>query len=149
MTRIYLLGLVFVFLAACSSSPTTTSHSSLALTALKHARAQIGVKYRYGGTNPATGFDCSGLVYYSYSRAGKRLPRSTKGLYKVSRSVEPSELRPGDLVFFKINRRKVSHVGIYLGNSRFVHAPSTGKHVEVTSLENRYWRKRFSRGGRI
>lgn len=109
----------------------------------------IGVRYRYGGRHPETGFDCSGLVYYSHLRAGKRVPRTSQAQYRASTPVSRQGLREGDLVFFRIKRSRISHVGIYLGDGRFVHAPSTGKKVTVTSLDDPYWRKRFVRGGRV
>lgn len=146
----FFTSILLLTVSACStSSPKQTAHSSSAVVAVKYAKAQIGVPYKYGGNNPGSGFDCSGLVQYSYKQAGIRLPRSTQQLYQATRRIDKDELRPGDLVFFKINRRKVSHVGIYLGNNRFVHAPSSGKKVEITNLEKGYWKKRFSRGGRI
>ncbi len=143
------LTLALLSVAGCSSSPKSSSSASTAMAAVEHARAQIGVKYRYGGASPRSGFDCSGLVYYSYKQAGKRLPRSTNGLYEASTKVTKNSLRPGDLVFFHINRNKISHVGIYLGQNKFVHAPSKGKQVEIASLRSRYWTKHFTRGGRI
>jgi len=145
-----LAALFIISVSACSTSTSKqTAPSSSAVVAIKHAKAQIGVHYKYGGNSPASGFDCSGLIQYSYKQAGIRLPHSTKQLYKITQRVDKDDLRPGDLVFFKINRRKISHVGIYLGNNRFVHAPSTGKRVNIASLDLNYWKKRFSRGGRF
>lgn len=107
---------------------------------------QVGTPYRYGGSSPS-GFDCSGLVQYSYSRAGKRVPRTTKQLWASSPSVERHELRAGDLLFFNIEG-KMSHVGLYLGSRQFVHAPSSGRTVTVASLDAPFYRKAFLRGGR-
>lgn len=107
---------------------------------------QVGVPYRYGGSSPG-GFDCSGLVQYSYSQAGKPLPRTTRQLWSSTRAVGRRELRIGDLVFFNING-KMSHVGLYLGGQRFVHAPSSGRTVTVASLDSSFYKAAFLRGGR-
>ena len=89
-----------------------------------------GKPYRYGGSTPV-GFDCSGLIQYSYARAGVKVPRSTEDLLEASRTIAKRQLRPGDLVFFHQDSKRSSHVGLYIGNDRFVHAPSTGKTVSV------------------
>ena len=112
------------------------------------AMATLGTPYRYGGANPA-GFDCSGLVAYSYEQFGFNVPRTSYKQFKSSRPIYERDLRPGDLVFFRTNGLRVSHVGIYIGNREFVHAPGNGKTVRVTSLDNSYYRKRFVGGGRF
>ena len=110
----------------------------------------LGVKYKYGGTNPSRGFDCSGLVQYSHKAAGVHLPRTTGQQYRASRPISRRYLKPGDLVFFKtVVSRAVSHVGIYLGNNKFIHAPSSGKRVKISSMNERYWRKRYTGAGRV
>ena len=115
-----------------------------------HALSHIGVPYRYGGNSPQTGFDCSGLVGYVYSRgAGVRLPRSTEALSAVGTPVAPESLEPGDLVFFDTLSKPYSHVGIYLGDERFIHAPATGGHVELVDMRKPYWRTRFNGARRI
>ena len=114
--------------------------------AARIALDQVGTPYRYGGSAP-TGFDCSGLVHYSYGRAGKALPRTTGQLWNSTRPVGRSELRHGDLVFFNVDG-KMSHVGLYVGDQKFVHAPSSGRSVSVASLESAYYRSAFVRGGR-
>jgi cell wall-associated NlpC family hydrolase len=106
------------------------------------ARKMVGAPYRYGGADPR-GFDCSGLVYYSYLQAGMRIPRTTSEQYRQSKDVEPSQLQPGDLLFFTISRNKPSHVGIYAGQGRFIHAPSSGKSVSYASLSDNYWKERL------
>ena len=110
------------------------------------ALQQVGVPYRYGGTSP-TGFDCSGLVHYSYSRAGGSVPRTTGQLWDTTARVERADLRPGDLIFFSING-KMQHVGMYIGGNEFVHAPSSGKQVAVASLWTAYYNSAFMRAGR-
>lgn len=115
-----------------------------------HALSHVGVPYRFGGNSPDTGFDCSGLVQYVYSRgAGLALPRNTQSLSEVGAPVPPEALAPGDLVFFDTLRKPYSHVGIYLGDHRFIHAPTTGGHVELVDLRERYWQTRFSGARRL
>ncbi len=107
---------------------------------------QLGVPYRYGGSN-TDGFDCSGLVYYAYSKAGIAIPRTTNTQWRSLQPVAANNLRVGDLLFFNIGG-KVSHVGLYLGSRRFVHAPSSGRDVTIEQLDSAYYRKAFVRGGR-
>lgn len=117
--------------------------------AINAAQEALGAPYKYGGQDPSTGFDCSGLVVFSFLHAGITLPRTALAQLKVSHPVKRHLLRAGDLVFFRISRSRVSHVGIYLGNKRFIHAPSTGKLVSIARLDDPYWKKRFIRAGRI
>jgi cell wall-associated NlpC family hydrolase len=123
--------------------PIGTVHSNVA----EIARQMIGTPYRYGGRTP-DGFDCSGLVYFSYHQAGISVPRSSKEQLKATTPIDLEEAQPGDLLFFR-NWLKVSHVAIYLGDGRFVHAPSTGKQVSVASMDNAYYREHFVRAGRF
>jgi murein DD-endopeptidase len=104
------------------------------------AASMVGKPYRYGGSTPQ-GFDCSGLVHFSFRRAGMSVPRSTKTQRDSSRKVPAARLARGDLLFFNQEGRRSSHVGIYLGGNRFVHAPSSGKRVRVDSLTDTYWQK--------
>jgi cell wall-associated NlpC family hydrolase len=125
---------------------TATRFRELALHALSH----IGVPYRYGGSSPDTGFDCSGFVQYVYRQgAGLALPRNTEALSALGAPVAPADLEAGDLVFFDTLRKPYSHVGIYLGSDRFIHAPATGGYVELVDMRSRYWRTRFSGARRI
>jgi cell wall-associated NlpC family hydrolase len=103
----------------------------------------VGKPYRYGGNSP-NGFDCSGLVQYSYSRVGINIPRTTRSQLNAGTTVSRTSLRAGDLVFFDQEGRKFSHVGIYIGDGRFVHAPSSGKRVRINNLNERYWKKHFT-----
>jgi len=112
------------------------------------AIALVGKPYHYGGFD-LKGFDCSGLVYYIYRELGMEIPRSAAEQHQRASSVERNELLPGDLVFFQINRRRISHVGIYVGENRFVHAPQTGKRVELRNLDDTYFAKRFVGAGRL
>lgn len=117
---------------------------------LVHAMQALGVKYRYGGRSPETGFDCSGLVAHIFERAwGVLLPPSTEALSKVGKAVRRKDLEPGDLVFYNTRNRPYSHVGIYLGDGRFVHAPRAGTTVRVESLDTSYWQARFNGARRL
>lgn len=115
------------------------------------ALSALGIKYRYGGNNPLSGMDCSGFVKYVFEKAwGKDLPRTASEQFHVGEKVSKKELQPGDMVFFKTTRRHdVSHVGIYLGNNEFIHAPRTGEKIRVESINMNYWEKRFSGARRI
>jgi len=114
------------------------------------AMSMIGTHYRYGGNTPESGLDCSGLVRYVFKEAwGAQLPRTSVEISKVGTRVEPEELQPGDLVFYNTLRRGFSHVGIYLGDNKFIHAPSTGKQVRIESMGLAYWKKRFNGARRI
>lgn len=110
----------------------------------------IGVRYKWGGTTPDTGFDCSGLIRYVYSQVtGQPLTGNAQEISRVGETVDRTELRPGDLVFFNTLRRPFSHVGIYLGDSRFVHAPSRGGQVEIVDMSSRYWKSRYNGARRL
>jgi len=104
------------------------------------AASMVGKPYRYGGNTPQ-GFDCSGLVHFSFKNAGMNVPRSTETQRGKSRKVSGTSLTRGDLLFFNQEGKYSSHVGIYLGGQRFVHAPSSGKRVRVDSLTDSYWQK--------
>ena len=145
----YLVGILIILMSGCSSSQKTYQQNPKYQQIISTAKAQLGKPYHYGGTSPKTGFDCSGLINFSYKKAGLTVPRTTTQLYKASSPVKKRHLKRGDLVFFRINRRKISHVGLYLGNGKFVHAPSSGKRVNIANMNDKYWRLRFSRGGRI
>lgn len=107
---------------------------------------QVGVPYRYGG-NTVNGFDCSGLVQYAYASVGKSLPRTTRDLWRQTRPIPANALEVGDLLFFDIEG-KVAHVGLYLGDRRFVHAPASGREVSIEELDSAFYRQAFVRGGR-
>jgi cell wall-associated NlpC family hydrolase len=112
------------------------------------AKSLIGSPYRYGGTSPK-GFDCSGFVYYVFGKAGLSAPRTTKAQFNISQRLPLNQARPGDLLFFKIDSRKLSHVGLYTGAGQFIHASTSQKMVSEASLDNPYWLKRFISVGRI
>ncbi len=117
---------------------------------ITQALGSIGIKYKYGGSSPESGLDCSGLVRYVFKEAwGKELPRTSAELSKVGEKIDKSELQPGDLVFYNTLKRQFSHVGIYLGDNKFIHAPSSGGKVRIESLDGGYWSKRFNGARRI
>ena len=149
-----------VLAAGCTSSPPrdsawqgapgSTVVSDTQREVVRRALGYVGVPYRYGGDSATTGFDCSGLVWRVYRQAaGLRLPRDTYGISRKGVAIPSGELQPGDLVFFNTTRRPYSHVGIYVGENRFVHAPSSGGFVHVTSIRDRYWRQRFDGARRV
>lgn len=117
---------------------------------LEKALDLVGIRYRRGGTSPETGFDCSGFVGHVFRESlGLALPRDAKQISKAGETVEPKDLQPGDLVFFNTMRRAFSHVGIYLGDDRFVHSPRSGGVVRVESMNDSYWRRRFNGARRV
>ena len=119
-------------------------------TTLDRALGFIGIRYRRGGSSPETGFDCSGFVRYIYNETlGLVLPHNAKAISQQGERVERSELQPGDLVFFNTMRRAFSHVGIYLGDNQFVHAPRTGTRVRIEDMSDRYWSRRFNGARRV
>ncbi len=112
---------------------------------LIHAISLIGVQYKFGGDSAQSGFDCSGFVRHVFAQSlSVQLPRSSYAIAKTGEPVEKDELQPGDLVFYNTLRRSFSHVGIYLGEDRFVHSPSRGKRVEIVDMNDNYWKKRFN-----
>ena len=148
-----------LLLSACGSQPTyVNNHPRATLPQyqtdssqrlLRFALQQQGVTYRYGGSRPAAGFDCSGLIQFSYGKIGKRIPRTTRAQYQSSQPIPLSQIRPGDLLFYETEGRSPGHVALYLGQGEMIHAPSSGKHVLVSRLNNPYWRTRLLAAGRF
>ena len=117
---------------------------------LGQAMTLLGVPYKRGGSSAETGFDCSGFVRHLYETSvGRLLPRRAEEQAVATDKIDRSELNPGDLVFFNTMRRTFSHVGIYLGDGKFIHAPSAGKAVRVDDLRAAYWTKRFTGARRV
>lgn len=145
-----------LLLAACgtstprpSGSPETIAQQSLPVSekgneVALYAFGLLDIGYRFGGKNPEAGFDCSGMVSYIYGRAaGIRIQGSAADIARNGRPIERSLLRPGDLVFFNTRNQSFSHVGIYLGDARFIHAPSTNGRVRIDRLNDSYYAQRF------
>ncbi|HWP86285.1 MAG TPA: C40 family peptidase, partial [Burkholderiales bacterium] len=110
----------------------------------------LGVNFKWGSSNPERGFDCSGLVTHVFQQvAGMVLPRNSQSMSKVGEKIDKVDLQPGDLVFFNTRRQPNSHVGIYIGDERFVHAPSRGGEVEISDMQEGYWKKRFNGARRL
>lgn len=113
---------------------------------INRAHELIGVPYHWGGASVSKGFDCSGLLFYLFrSEAGIQIPRSTSSmLNSKAKTIYRRDLKSGDAVFFKHNgRNRMKHVGLYIGNNQFIHAPRTGKSIRIDSLENSYWNKSY------
>jgi len=153
--RALLLTALLAMLAACTpfqrglpgeagAQPQTDRGTAL----LQVAQSRIGAPYRYGGAGPDA-FDCSGLVSYAHGQLGVRVPRSAAQQFAAATPVPRRDLRPGDLVFFRLEGRDVSHVGIYVGDERFVHAPQSGGQVRMASLDEEYFRRHFAGAGRL
>jgi murein DD-endopeptidase len=144
-----------LLIASCSTRLANTDRPTLGHTGVAAgkevvavAKTLIGAPYQYGGTTP-DGFDCSGLVHYAYKEAGLNIPRTTREQLRYAQRVRASNLRPGDVLFFRVSDRKVTHVGIYTGDGRFIHAPSAGGHVAYARMDNPFWEKRLVGAGRL
>lgn len=143
---------VLLLLAGCATTPRSTieapddgaTHQRAADIAL----SLRGHPYRYGANGP-NAFDCSGLVQYAYRRAGARVPRTARAQFDAINRRYLDQLEPGDLVFFRIAGIRVSHVGIFIGDNEFVHAPKSGSDVHISSLEQDYWRSRMVGAGSL
>jgi cell wall-associated NlpC family hydrolase len=123
--------------------PTSVGHE-VAIRAI----SLLGAPYEWGGSGPTT-FDCSGLVRFIHDQLGILVPRTAAEQYSAARPVDIDELEPGDLLFFRIKGRKISHVAIYAGEGRFVHAPQTGRPVELRMLDDEFYRPRLAGAGRL
>lgn len=151
--RLYLLLSILIF-GACSSTKhdaRTTDNDAAAKNLVSYARSLVGIRYKYGGTSPDTGFDCSGFVGHVFRHTlGINLPRSSEEISRRGQAISIDNMRVGDLVFFNTLHRKFSHVGIYLGGNRFIHAPSssTGS-VRTDNMRDDYWKKHYDGARRI
>jgi murein DD-endopeptidase len=139
--------LCVALLTGCASTP-RPREATLGERVAAAAVAQIGRPYRFGGSTPE-GFDCSGLVRYAYLAAGRDVPRTTTEQFRAARLIRQRKLSPGDLLFFRIDSREVTHVAIYTGNGRFVHAPQSGKSVETRALDDEWYAGRLVGVGRL
>jgi cell wall-associated NlpC family hydrolase len=117
---------------------------------LIQAFSLTGIQYKYGGNSPDTGFDCSGFVRYVFNQAAKiTLPPTARAISQIGKSVKKDELQPGDLVFFNTLKSAFSHVGIYIGDNKFIHSPRTGSAVRIDDMSQSYWTKRFNGAQRL
>lgn len=155
------IGLLSVLTACSTPTPVAKKTSPVANTPsvriaeLDHATASselmlqsmslIGTPYRFGGSSRDTGFDCSGMVQYVYQTAlGVSLPRTARDMAGAGRSIPKNQLKVGDLVFFNTNGKKFSHVGLYIGENRFIHSPSKNKTIRINYLSDKYYAQRFT-----
>jgi len=138
-----LLGLVTV--AAANAAARADAPARMRAELIDQARNMMGTPYVWGGATP-DGFDCSGLVQYSFYQIGVEVPRTAALQVEASQPVSIDSLRPGDLLFFDTTKR-YSHVGIYVGKGRFIHAPRTGRAVSISTLHSPYWNDALSRAG--
>jgi cell wall-associated NlpC family hydrolase len=149
-TRRFVLGITAVLLIYGAAAKGEQGDGSIRSDIVVRALTLIDTPYRYGGSTPASGFDCSGLVRYVYhSVAGRQLPRRSEEMGKLGETITRSQLEPGDLVFFDTLARAYSHVAIYIGGGRFLHAPARGGRVRIEALDDRYWRTRFNGARRL
>ena len=140
-----------LLLAACGSTPPlaerATQHSPVSERGHEVALFALGLidtGYRFGGKNPEAGLDCSGMVSYIFGKAASlKVGGSAADIARKGRAIERNNLRPGDLVFFNTRNAAFSHVGVYIGDDRFVHAPATNGKVRIDQLDNRYYAQRF------
>jgi len=170
-TRACILPLLILLLSACASTPdpklrghstqvtglgedysdASASLKAAANDVLFQAIGLVGTPYRYGGNSPEAGFDCSGLINYVFLHsAGLKLPRSTAELIDIKApKIDKDRLYPGDLVYFNTLGGRVSHIGIYVGERRFVHSPSSGGTVRMDNIDTPYWQKHFVEAKRV
>jgi len=161
------VGLLALTLAACHTAPPPRQASSQTTAVetwdgsggastmrnrgealAKFAMSLRGTRYRYGGAT-RDGFDCSGLVFFAHRQFGLVVPRTSREQAEEAEEIKPRKLRPGDLVVFHIDSRRVNHVGIYIGDHNFVHAPGAGKPVTINSLDDEFYAESFASAGRF
>jgi len=153
--RIVLSYFALFVVTACSTVPTNPpvtmitspqvnkTSETLGEFIVKSAKLQMGAPYKFGGNSPGEGFDCSGLALYSHRINGISIPRRTAEQFEQGKHINRTELNSGDLLFFRTMGPSVSHVGIYIGNDIFIHAPNSRKNVQIETLDNPYYKKRY------
>jgi cell wall-associated NlpC family hydrolase len=133
-----------------SMTQITTQWTNTAQEILLNALSLTGVKYKYGGKSPETGLDCSGFVRYVFQQAANlTLPHGARAISQLGQAIPMEQLQPGDLVFFNTLKNAFSHVGIYIGEGRFIHAPSSGGRVHVANMNDAYWSSHFNGARRL
>ncbi len=151
MKKLLLISLLLL-LVACGSPPTRQQEAAddQMNELVMYTMSLADTPYRYGGNSANNGFDCSGFVGHVYRHSlGISLPRTSREISRVGTPIGQSELRPGDLVFFNTQHTPFSHVGIYIGEGKFVHAPKTGDGVHTEQMQLRYWQTRYNGARRI
>jgi cell wall-associated NlpC family hydrolase len=148
-----ILLLSVLLLGACASVKSdvrTPNIDAEAKNLTSYAQSLVGIRYKYGGSSPDTGFDCSGFVSHVFRHTlGIHLPRSSDDISHIGKAISTGNLRAGDLVFFNTLQHKFSHVGIYLGGDRFIHAPSSGGSVRTENMHEAYWKSHYDGARRI
>jgi cell wall-associated NlpC family hydrolase len=143
---------ILLFLTACASTPSRQYAASddQMNELVMYAVSLADTPYHYGGNSANKGFDCSGFVGHVFQHTlNIPLPRTSREISKVGKQISPSELNPGDLVFYNTRHASFSHVGIYIGDGKFVHSPRTGESVRTEEMQTRYWKTRFNGARRI
>jgi cell wall-associated NlpC family hydrolase len=156
LVKIIVLGYLPLFLlTACSTVPNhppvtmafnpqaNNPSEALGEIIVQSANLQMGVPYKFGGESPYEGFDCSGLALYSHRINGISIPRRTAEQFEQGKHINRTDLNSGDLLFFRTMGKSVSHVGIYMGNNIFIHAPNSRKNVQTETLDNPYYKRRY------
>ena len=150
MLKVAAIGVLGVALSAVTAHAIERANSGVRSDIVVRALTLIDTPYRYGGSTPATGFDCSGLVRYVYNTVAARdLPRRSEEIGKIGAPISRAQLEPGDLVFFNTLNRAFSHVAIYIGDGRFLHAPARMGKVRIEALDDSYWKARFNGARRV
>ena len=150
MKQLLLLCGWLLFVPLPASASTASAAASAREGPLTHALRALGTRYRYGGSSPETGFDCSGLIAHAFEQGwGLAVPHNAQAQSKLGAPVKRVNLAPGDLVFYNTLAQPNSHVGMYIGNGRFIHAPKPGARVRIERLDTPYWRTRFNGARRL
>jgi cell wall-associated NlpC family hydrolase len=146
------LPILLLLCSACASThqKESASRNDAMNDVAIYALSLADTPYQFGGNSPENGFDCSGFVRYVFQKSlGHPLPRTSQEMSQAGEPLEADQLRPGDLVFFNTQRQPFSHVGIYLGEDRFVHSPSSGKAIAIVNMRENYWQSRYNGARRI
>jgi cell wall-associated NlpC family hydrolase len=145
--KIILAFLLLFILPSCVSLKTSGPGGGTRELVVRAAKNQLDKFYAYGKQDSYEGFDCSGLAQYAYNEAGIKIPRTVKQQFEQCQKVDKGALKPGDLVFFTTYAPGATHVGIFIGDGKFIHSPTTGKKVDISGLDNTYWSKAFYGAG--
>ncbi len=143
LLRFLLLCILMTLLTACGTKTSQYKGDASGSDVAKTAQSQVGKKYKFGGESPSKGFDCSGLIWWAYKKHGITVPRVTTDQARTGKSVSSKRARAGDIVVFRMSKNSRSyHTGIYAGNNKFIHSPSSGSRVRVESLSS-YWKPKL------
>lgn len=147
--KFFVAALLFAQLAFIAPAQADDGNTSIISGLISKAKTLIGTPYRFGGVGPG-GFDCSGFMQYVFKKSADiDLPRTSSDMATMGEKVAKADLQQGDMVFFAHNGSRISHVGMYVGDGKFIHSPSTGKSVEIVNLDSKYWKSRFITARRV